>query len=205
MKNSSSSSSTSSSVSAGIIDIINIIIIIIVIVIIIIIDADIDEINQSFQLLKRRGFSAEKIQLYYEAYCMFPRFHGLVTAESLYMVFSSIGVNETKSNEMNNVRDDNVCGSISEYNDVIQLFLGNQDEKGQGIDFENFVMGIENFIDRGQEGSCQETVFSMFKGSKIKSERLLYLLEKQEINEESYDIDIDNINHNGAIPEEKSK
>ena len=122
---------------------------------------------------------------------MFPKFNGIVTAESLFMFFSSIGVNETKSNDKNNDNDDNICGSISEYNDVIQLFLQNQDEKGQGIDFENFVMGIENFIDRGQEGNCQETVFSLL-GSKVKSERLLYVLEKQEINEESY-----------AIPEEK--
>ena len=159
--------------------------------------ADDDKINQSFQLLRRRGFSAEKIQLYYEAYCMFPRFNGLVTAESLFMFFSSIGVNETKSNDMNSDTDDNVCGSIGEYDDVIQLFLGNQDEKSQGIDFENFVIGIENFIDRGQEGNCQETVFSLF-GSKMKSDRLLYLLEKQEINEESYDLNIGN-------NEEKSK
>jgi len=118
---------------------------------------------------------------------MFPKFNGIVTAESLFMFFSSIGVNETKSNDKNNDSDDNICGSISEYNDVIQLFLQNQDEKGQGIDFENFVMGIENFIDRGQEGNCQETVFSLLV-SKVKSERLLYVLEKQEINEESYPI-----------------
>ena len=120
---------------------------------------------------------------------MFPKHNGLITAESLYMFYTNIGVNETKSNDNNiNNNDNNICGSINEYSDVIQLFLGTQDEKSLGIDFENFVMGIENFIDRGQEGNAQDTVFNMLGQSKNKSDRLLYILEKQHVNE-TYDDD----------------
>ena len=50
---------------------------------------------------------------------MFPKHNGLITAESLYMFYTKIGVNETKSND-NNINN-NVCGSINEYSDVIQL------------------------------------------------------------------------------------
>ena len=114
---------------------------------------------------------------------MFPKHNGLITAESLYMFYTKIGVNETKSND-NNSNNDNVCGSINEYSDVIQLFLGLQDEKSLGIDFENFVMGIENFIDRGQETNAQDSVFNMIgKGDIEKKDRLLYILEKQHVSE----------------------
>ena len=117
---------------------------------------------------------------------MFPKHNGLITAESLHMFYSSIGVNETKSNDSNNdnnnSNDNSICGSINEYNDIIQLFLGTQDEKSYGIDFENFVMGIENFIDRN-EGSAHDTVFALLGQSQTKSDRLLYILEKQHVNE----------------------
>ena len=113
---------------------------------------------------------------------MFPKHNGLITAESLYMFYTKIGVNETKSNDNNNNNNNsNVCGSINEYNDVIQLFLCSQDEKSLGIDFENFVMGIENFIDRGQEASAQDSVFNNMLGTK--KDRLLYILEKQHVSE----------------------
>jgi len=114
---------------------------------------------------------------------MFPKHNGLITAESLYMFYTNIGVNETKSNDSNS-NNDNICGSINEYSDVIQLFLGLQDEKSLGIDFENFVMGIENFIDRGQETNAQDSVFNMIgKGDIGKKDRLLYILEKQHVSE----------------------
>jgi hypothetical protein len=99
------------------------------------------------------------------------------------MFYTNIGVNETKSNDSNS-NNDNICGSINEYSDVIQLFLGLQDEKSLGIDFENFVMGIENFIDRGQETNAQDSVFNMIgKGDIGKKDRLLYILEKQHVSE----------------------
>ena len=127
---------------------------------------------------------------------MFPKHNGLITAESLYMFYTNIGVNETKSNdnsnESSNNNDNSICGSINEYNDIIQLFLGTQDEKSFGIDFENFVMGIENFIDRGQEGSVQDTVFALLGQSQTKSDRLLYILDKQYVNETYEDDSLSN-------------
>jgi hypothetical protein len=127
---------------------------------------------------------------------MFPKHNGLITAESLHMFYSSIGINETKSNdnsnESSNNNDNSICGSINEYNDIIQLFLGTQDEKSFGIDFENFVMGIENFIDRGQEGSVQDTVFALLGQSQTKSDRLLYILDKQYVNETYEDDSLSN-------------